>query len=316
MEGQLDTSASLTEKLKKALQNPHGSFVFWYQSPELLLNSGEGGIVLEIISGSRLIRLEKSAESTVDYYYSTPGSGTRRARINLSEIPYADRVFIALTWSPQQTSLSMGPEAEGGRLVHANGEESRIRFRLDVEGNVCRIGDQGVFVAQTYIYRGEKMILEPTAIEYWRESLQAIQVLKTAKSSEGFMFEALQSNLIVGILTTGFEVYCKRRFIELEGEGISPNLPALIKMLPKSRVGYAHNIRSSAEFVAASGINFQNWDISKEAFNKGYGIVFGQLPVSGEYCRKFRDTSYSDTASFTCRHYSRSYPQKHPVSFQ
>lgn len=80
-----------------------------------------------------------------------------------------------------------------------------------------------------------KPVLEPTAIETWQNTIQGVRLLQKGKSDEGYIFEVLICNLVIATLVTGFETYCKTRFIELEKEGIKPNLENLISMVFSQR---------------------------------------------------------------------------------
>ena len=90
------------------------------------------------------------------------------------------------------------------------------------------------------------------------------------------------------MLVTGFETYCKRRFIEIEDEGIHPDFDGLVAKLTKSPMEREAIVQESTSKgisptceLAEERIDFQNYDRCKVAFNKGYGIKFGQdLSVS------------------------------------
>jgi len=90
-------------------------------------------------------------------------------------------------------------------------------------------------------------------------------------------------------LVGSFESYFKQRFIEIEYEGISCDLNKLINkfvsqnnrndILSKVSTGaQSKNIPQSQEFFEITNfVNFQNLDNTKDAFNAGYGIIFGNF---------------------------------------
>ena len=96
------------------------------------------------------------------------------------------------------------------------------------------------------------------------------------------------------MLVTGFEAYSKKRFLELEQEGIAPKNDAIIKdFYPKKEreAGIQQLLEEEASeagvsllqhIVSRNTINFQNYDNCKRAFNKGYGIKFGELGATNE----------------------------------
>lgn len=70
--------------------------------------------------------------------------------------------------------------------------------------------------------------MQPTAIDSWKETVKAIEILGTGKSDQGYMFETTVTNLSLAILVTGFEAFTKKRFLEIEQEGIKPNIDAIV----------------------------------------------------------------------------------------
>jgi hypothetical protein len=96
------------------------------------------------------------------------------------------------------------------------------------------------------------------------------------------------ANMIIVMLATGSEAYCKTRFLELEGEGITPNYDELRKLFSLrvfeeiKREASQKNISIAQLIVDQRRIDFGNYERCKEAFNKGYGIKFGELGISNQ----------------------------------
>ena len=67
-------------------------------------------------------------------------------------------------------------------------------------------------------YKGGKPILQPTAIDAWKETIKATEILGTGKSDQGYIFETAVTNLTLAVLVTGFEAFTKKRFLEIEQE--------------------------------------------------------------------------------------------------
>ena len=125
-------------------------------------------------------------------------------------------------------------------------------------------------------------------------------MLSTGASSEGFQYEIVQTNLVISMLVTGFETYTKGRFKEIEAEGVVPNDDALIDETCSKRERekgiQALLLRDAEEegksllaHVADSKINFQNFDRCKSAYNKAYGIRFGEIPQAKEEIESVRE---------------------------
>lgn len=130
------------------------------------------------------------------------------------------------------------------------------------------------------------MNLDDTAIQTWDETRKSIELLFNGASPDGDVFELICANLSIVVLVTGFESYCKRRFLELEDEGVESNFEELAKkFLPQleradlSKIiterAHINNISPTKQLVNEDRINFQNYDNCKTAFYKAYGLSFG-----------------------------------------
>jgi hypothetical protein len=114
-----------------------------------------------------------------------------------------------------------------------------------------------------------------------------VKILFKGSSPDGYIFENVTTNMSIVMLMTGFETYCGRRFLELENEGSKPDYDALVsKFLSNSERdrGDPEVIIQEAKETGVSAItllkqkkiDFGNWDQCKSAYNKGYGIRFGE----------------------------------------
>jgi len=280
-------------QIQEAIRRPEGTFTFNYQSPDLFDKEKPGGIILEIPSGGHLFRLERDNDLCIHFYHSSPGTGTRVATIDLNNLAPAPSVFIAFSWTPSEIKLHVGPKISGAELVSVTGIASKRQFRVGKDGRVYQIGDHGVEVMGVSIYQAGQPIIQPTAIEAWGETVKAIDILATGQSTEGYIYEVVVTNLTLAILVTGFEAYTKKRFLELEQEGLAPDTGAVIEAFyPKKEreAGIEALLKSEAmdakvsvlqHIVSRNAINFQSYKNCKRAYNKGYGIKFGDIGLSG-----------------------------------
>jgi len=290
----------IREELRAALRRPRGTFAFTYSSDQLLDPLIRGGILLEVVAGSHVFRLERDEAFCLNFYHSSPGTGTRVATIALAEITAADPVFLAFTWEPSQISLSIGPKVEGGTLHRAEGTISPRQLRVGSDGSVLVLGDRGVSVVGTRIYVSGVPILLPTAIEVWDEVVQSANVLLEAIEQGDHLREVVLSNSILTMLVTGFESYAKRRFVELEKEGITPDTEALFSAIfPRSQIdhGLPRLLKAEAQdlhisvlehIVEDRRINFQDYDQSKRSFKVAYGIRFGDLALTSQHLNRLQ----------------------------
>lgn len=259
----------ILNNLQEAAKRPVGTFEFIYTSKEDLFDPTiKGGIIFELSAGKHYFRLERSDDAQILYFYSSPGTGTRVATVDLKKMKSSDKVFFAFTWSPEEINLHVSPKIEGGELVSAKGVISSKKFQIGEDGQVVQIGDEGVEVMGTRVDIGGKQIIKPTAISAWTETKKAIGILSKGESKDGYIFETVKANLSIVMMVTGFEAYCKTRFQEIEGEGILPDREKVQEKLGRAKE------------------NFQDFDgYCKDMFNFGYGIKFSDLIDSGEFTK-------------------------------
>ena len=282
------------KQIQEVICHPEGTLTFDYSSPDLFNEKVPGGILLEIPSGQHFFRLERDDQLHLHYYHSSPGTGTRVASIDLKKLTPSETVFIAITWSPDNINLHFGPKVKDVELVNVTGIASPKQFRIGKDGSIHQIGDKGVQVMGVNFYQGGTPILLPTAIEAWTETIHAIDILNTGQSDQGYAYDTVVTNLTLSILVTGFEAYTKKRFVELEEEGIKANTTKLIEAFyPRKErdAGIAQILKEEAEEKLISElqyildrdiINFQSFKKCKLAYNKSYGIKFGEINLSTE----------------------------------
>ena len=279
----------IPEKYKKdiieALKRPEGTLEFKGQFYELFDAIKGRGILLEVPSGETLLRLERDDELNLHFYYASPGTATRVASVNILSLKGASTIHVFLCWSPKEIRLHVADADNPEKQVVGYGKPAEFQLRVGKDGKVYRVGDKGVEVMGERIFVGGEPVLQPTALGTWKETLKAIEILLTGKSPEGYIFDVVVANMIIVMLVTGLEAYCKTRFLEIEGEGITPNYEELGKLF-STRVfeeikekAISKGVSIAQLIVNQRYIDFGNYERCKEAFNKGYGIKFGELEI-------------------------------------
>lgn len=284
----------IREQIREKIRRPRGTLTFNYTSRDLFNPEIAGGRLFEITSGSHLFRIERDDKMTLSFYHSSPGTGTRVASIDLNEVKPAKTLFMAFTWGPSGITLNIGPRIEGGELHRVEGEPSEKQYRVGLDGSVYELGNKGVHVMGARIYRGGKAVITPTALEAWKEVLHGVEVLNEIDTDENYLREVVISNSILMMLVTGLENYGKKRFVELEREGIRPNHDGLIGSIFSNRQ-IKNNLpdflrEEAAEqgitfidyLVSDRRINFQNYNQTKRVYKATYDIRFGDIEVSSQ----------------------------------
>jgi len=283
---------NIVEQIREAIRRPEGTVSFEYSSDVLFDPKVPGGILFEIASGAHLFRVERDAELRLSFYHASPGTNTRVATIDLKNVESSSTVFLAFSWTPTEINFHVGPRIANGQLVFAKGIPSPRQFRVGKDGSIFQVGDVGVKVMGISVYQNGKPTLQPTALDAWKSTVQAIRLVMGGSSDEGYIFDVVVTNITLSILVTGFEAYCKTRFLEIEQEGIKPNVDALFssKLFTRKErdAGYPDVIASEAEvdhisvlqkIIEKRKIKFQNFKYCRTAYNKAYGIKFSEIGV-------------------------------------
>lgn len=277
---------SNSEEIKESFKVPEGTFSFIFSS-ENLFKKDIVGIIYEIATGEIYYRIEKDNDLNLKYYRSSPGTGTKVAKVNISELSYSESINIFMTWSPDNISLHIVNTTGEKKVLTSEGENSNKQFRVAPDGGIIQIGDDNVQTKGFEMYVGGKPFLQPTALDNWENKVSAINLLFDSKSKNtDNRWEAVITNMALVIMVTGFESYCKTRFLEMEKEGIKLNFSDLLnsfstKIEKENNVEeYIHqkakeyNVTSLKYIIDNKRIDFQNFKRCNTAFKKGYNILF------------------------------------------
>lgn len=284
-------SPDILKQIQEAIRRTEGTVKFTYYSEELFDPKVPGGIIFEVVAGAQYYKVERDSNLQLFFYHSSPGTGTRVATIDLNKVKPSFKVYLAFSWTPKEINLYIGPYVDGGELIKATGVASPTQFRITKDGLVVQVGDVGVEIGHYSFFVGGKSMLQPTAIEVWINTVKAVEIIQGGSSEAGYIFENVISNLTLSTIVTGFEVYCKTRFIELEQEGIKPNIEAMVtRCFSKEErdTGQPEILKAQAlgenrtflEKIIEKRINFQSYEECKRAYNKAYGIKFGEIGFS------------------------------------
>lgn len=181
--------------------------------------------------------------------------------------------IIGFSWTPQEISFSINSKNSNLSFGTKGGESDRI-FRVDNFGN---ISESSPNISNIHFYIDGKMNLSPTAIETWNDTIKTVKLLaEKGYLEDEFQYNASITNSIVSMVVSGFEIYNQKRFLEIQGEGIEPNIQNLVDNV----FGKKSNYYSLDFGKIVEKINFQNFKDCKLAYNKCYGIVFGNFEDS------------------------------------
>ena len=288
-------AADLADKMAATI----GTCEFRGNYRDLLSDEGAAAILFEVVKTATAWQLYRTPDLTLHFVHAAPGTGTREAVLDLRVLQTGTpchAFFFCLVWAPDRLSLSVGRLDRQGQLQTAEGTRAPFTLQVVADDRVFRIGDVGITVMGARIYSGGKPILRPSAWSAWQEILKAVDTLMRGASPDGYLFEVVAANAALAFLVTGFETYCQTRFHEMQDEGWEPRKEALVQaflgqveraqfqrgeQLDLERKAKESGWSFTRALAEEKRIDFQNYDRTKRAFNRAYGIKFGELVSSG-----------------------------------
>jgi hypothetical protein len=289
-------------RIPMEIPEEEGTFEFNFANS----NAGDEALnrlcIFDIQRGVSRFALHCKQGSNLIFTHWNVNTGIREATVSLQGLSAREWLYVAVTWSKQETSLSVGDLHTSG-LRTSKGEQRGGAVMLEKDGDLSVVGSKGLEVAYVRVTRAGEEVLSSNAWQTWDFTLR-----KVNKLFEGFtlpvdyFFKSTLAQQCLVMLVTGFEVYTKERFSEIERFKLKQaNTDELLRVFDaKKRYEQERNrfvanangtvLESILEVPEGKGIiNFQSWEKCKLAYNRSYDIVFGKLPVKGQILRRLRD---------------------------
>ncbi|NMG83273.1 MAG: hypothetical protein GIS02_03585 [Methanosarcinales archaeon] len=266
-----------------------GTLEFRITKGNLMNTSLENVLFFDIQVRDSRFALHRDKNVDLVFTHWNTKMGIRVAKINIREFSADGGLFIALTWSGKESYLYAGEEG-GLNLKSSKAEQKGGEIRMGKNGALYQIGEEGIEVGWYRVREAGRDVLEPSAKEIWDFTVTKVNILIEGCKLKDFLFESTLVQQCSTMLVTGFEVYTRTRFVEMEKEGKKPNIEGLMKEFARKKFvkdeieNYAKSmgkslLESMLEVRKGKGvINFQNWKDCKAAYNKAYGIKFGEIP--------------------------------------
>jgi hypothetical protein len=264
-----------------------GTIVFTLKEVNLYDKLAESVVIFDLPVGDSRLTLERDRSFNLKFTHRSLQAGVRLAKVDLNAFSYEHGLFIAATWSDTESTLSVG-EAGGSNLVTVKGKETGARWVKGKDGSLFQLGDEGVTVMMARVVENGKVVLEPKAKEIFDFAvIKAKLLLDNCQKLGDFLFETTSVQQCIVMLVTGFEIYCRARFLEMEEEGWTPDFDNLCRVFLSNceRKAVRQTIEKDSQklgktptwiLVNKRRINFQSYEDCKRAYNKGYGIKFGK----------------------------------------
>jgi len=270
------------------IDEKEGTLEFRITKGNLMDTSLENVLFFDIQVGESRFALHRDKNLELVFTHWNIKAGIRVAKVNIRGLNADKGLFIALTWSEKESYLYVGEEG-GLNLKSSKAKQKGGEIRMGKDGALYQIGDEGIEVGWYRVREAGHDVLEPTAKEIWDFTVTKVNILIEGCKLKDFLFESTLVQQCLVMLVTGFEVYARTRFVEMEKEGRKPNIEGIIKEFAKKESvkeeieDYAKSmgkslLESMLEVRKGKGvINFQNWEDCKTAYNKAYGIKFAKI---------------------------------------
>lgn len=279
------------DQLIKLIHEKEGTIEFKIKEMGNLFNRGlERVWIFDLpVGSSRLLLIREGFFNLVLYHFS-PEIGVRVAKLDVSKFVHSSGLHIFVTWSQKESHLYVGDIGKRVGLLSARAEIKSSSALSGKDGSFLLVGDEGVDVRMLYFKKGEMLVIEPNAIDVFNFSIERLNTLIKGCGQGNFLFEStcVQAGLVM--LISAFETYCSKRFIEMESTGWTLDFNQLCKAIfPRKRaedlkleIAEKSRIKkkSKSEILVEDRYikSFQDFDLCKEVFNKGYGVKFGNIP--------------------------------------
>ena len=267
------------------MRRQHGAAKLLVSDTTFFSNHLAGELLFAENAGAHVFRIETGDQLALQFWYSSPGAGTRVATVDLAGMRPAPRLMFYFDWSPDSTAFSVFDRDDSGNSASGKGVVSDRRQYVVRDQLTLTVAPGAEIMGLKY---GDS-VYETPAIDSWRATVDAVHVALTG-TSQHQRFPAVISNTVLVMLATGLEAYLQARFVELEAEGVKPDEEAFGRAFMNAterKTGGMEAVRSGAAaegqvvFAFLAGrISFLSFDKSKEAYAKAFDIKFGELVSS------------------------------------
>lgn len=171
---------------------------------------------------------------------------------------------------------------------------SNYIMKSNSSGDILLIGEKN-----KYEIKKEDKTLS-SAYNSWNQTIKAIEFLDLYELEEKYAEQpkiAIQCNLAIVTIVTGFESYFKNRFLELEKTGMKPNFENLFKHFASNSENILDHLKEAKNqqltptqlFIKNQRINFQNIDNIKKAYSKAYNMYLSKAKINSKLIIPIRE---------------------------
>ena len=118
----------LMEHLQEVMKRLEGTVYFKFHVGNVFTLPGRVR-VFDVTAGGHYFLLERDSEFRLSFFHASPGTGTRVATVDASQVAQAPVLECALSWSPRILTIEIGDEARPDETFKGLGEPSLRQFQ-------------------------------------------------------------------------------------------------------------------------------------------------------------------------------------------
>lgn len=168
---------NIKKKILEQMNRPEGTFSFRGAYDRLWDESRKRGILLQIITGKTVYRLERDEKFNINFYLASPETGTRIATVDAKPLKGISRLRFTLTWSPENINLYIGSLEGESIFLKSTSRKAETSLHVGEDGALYEAGD---FQATN----GGDKIDQPFAEEMKEYKISKEQIRQTVESPD------------------------------------------------------------------------------------------------------------------------------------
>jgi len=280
------------------LSETEGTLKFVLRQSNLFDSLNQYVCLFSVHAGKSLFKLFRDNDLNLTFVHKRPETHVRTAAIKLYGLSADVSICICLDWSEEQSHLYISDLLFPDDIQHCKANETVERATIYSHQIIPASGMlSSLLFSSNSLAKGHLSTAKGLWDWHLSDVNNLINRLKSCRERQcpitNPTYEFAVIKQCVVMLVKAWEVYAKKRFAEMEENGKKPDIEALLLKFDKidsTREELCKYVSSTGKSELASLlemrgrglINFQNYENCKDAFNKGYGVKFGELPNIGQ----------------------------------
>lgn len=184
------------------LSQKAGTVTFRVTAPNLYDAPLEDIVIFKEKVSESIFLLHRDTQFNLVFSHSRTKTGIRESKVDLRQFDPATTLIVALRWSEKENHLYVS-KPDNSNVKVSRAEQKGGKIRIDEDGALHQIGDNGIDVASYRIVQDGKDLLLPLAKEVWDSTIIKVNVLIDGCKLRDFLFETTLIQQCIVMLVTG-----------------------------------------------------------------------------------------------------------------